>query len=252
MAYHYDQNGNLQQTAHCNSCWLQTPQLNMTTYQPLDGGEGQVFNWTQNQVYVTFGTPAVCQFICDISDGECFCPLFSCVFRFFLPLFTILCPSHLSAEEQCDGEDSLCSYNMIYQSAFNGTTTVSINGTNVPVDSFTWTEGLPGDVMNTLTLYTKPGQAVPVQMYRQLTPFGQYIGYFMNNFLTFNVGQPPAACSAMQGLEYCPIGDPDTQCNDYVSAARAIKAFGPLGMRKPFRDLVKGLMQAEKARKQQL
>lgn len=225
MAYHYDQNNQLEQTAHLYSCWLQTANNNITAYRPLDGGEGQVFNWTQNQVYVTDGgSPTqvpVCQFSCDISD-----------------------------EEQCDGEDSLCSYNMIYQALFNGTTTVSLNGTNVPADSFTWTEGLPGEVMNTLTLYTQPGgAAVPLQMYRQLTPFGQYIGYFVNNYLSFDVGAPDQSCYAMQNLQYCPIGDPDTDCNDYVSASRSIKAFGPLGMRKPFRDIVKTLMDAEKARK---
>lgn len=68
-----------------------------------------------------------------------------------------------------------------------------------------------------------PNSTTPVQMYRQLTPFGNYEGAFVNNFWTFTAGTPPESCFAVPNAQYCPAGDPDSDCGDYVSKFQKMK-----------------------------
>jgi hypothetical protein len=100
----------------------------------------------------------------------------------------------------------------------------TINGT--AVDGFAWADKLGPIAMNQLLLYVDAGTQAPVQMHRELTPFGKDHGQSIDtNWIAFAGGAPDAKLYEIDGLDKCSLGD-DAQCpegatvRDYLALLR--------------------------------
>jgi len=51
----------------------------------------------------------------------------------------------------------------------------------------------------------------------------QYDGAIQFMYANWTVGAPAASCFDVPGAEYCPYGDPDAQCQDFVTKATGMR-----------------------------